>query len=362
MLTMSRAHRSALYLSLVVVMAVAGASPVAAHARGFDAMPWLGLVARLAAPIYPSAINRGSDNRLTVMLVGSDWRPRLAGTGERTDSIIFMTIRNGQISAVSLPRDVGNVPIAPGVIFKSKINGLFKYYKQQSGLSDPLAARNWALQKMRTAFQYTFQIQIDYVAYIRFTGLERLVGNVGGVPVNVEKTMYDKKIVDDRYPDKQRGAKFLAGFTVEQGSDAPACYTVRYPDGTVNWGASPNCRRALAYVRTRHGPGNNDWVRGRRQQSFILAAIRRVISRGSGANLESLRQSALSNSTDFYTTLPTDAGSALELFNLLNGATMPNQAVLKPTKYAFTVSGTSKQELRIDVVRSLMKSWFGPIP
>ena len=70
----------------------------------------------------------------------------------------------------------------------------------------------------------------------------------------------------------------------------------------------------------------------------------------------------MSNSTDFYTTLPTDAGSALELFNLLASATMPNQAVLKPTKYAFTVPGTSKQELKIDVVRALMKSWFGPLP
>jgi anionic cell wall polymer biosynthesis LytR-Cps2A-Psr (LCP) family protein len=355
---MSRPRRIALYLALAAVMALAGASPVAAHVRGFDAMPWLDLAAQLAGPVFPSAVNKGSDNRLTVMLVGSDWRPRLAGTGERTDSIIFMTIKNGQISAVSLPRDVGNVPIAPGVIFKPKINGLFKYYKSQSGISDPLAARNYALQKMRTAFQYTFSIQIDYVVYIRFTGFERLVGNVAGVPVNVEKTIYDKKITDDRYPDKQHGAKFLAQMTTELGSNAPACYTVGSP---VNWAASPNCTRALEYVRSRHGPGNNDWVRGKRQQSFIYAAIKRVISRGSGANFTSLRASALSNSTDFYTSLPTDAGSALELFNLLSGATMPNQAVLKPTKYAFTVSGTSKQELRIDVVRDLMKSWFGPL-
>jgi anionic cell wall polymer biosynthesis LytR-Cps2A-Psr (LCP) family protein len=355
---MSRARRIALYLSLAVVMAVAGASPVAANVRGLDAMPWLGLAAQLAAPIFPSAVSRGTDNRLVVMLIGSDWRPRLAGTGERTDSIIFMTINSGQISAVSLPRDVGNVPIGPGVIFKPKVNGLFKYYKSQSGLSDPLAARNWALQKMRTAFQYTFGIQIDYVVYVRFTGFERLVGNVSGVPVNVEKTIYDKKITDDRYPDNQHGAKFLAQMTTELGSNAPACYTVGSP---INWGASPNCTRALEYVRSRHGPGNNDWVRGRRQQSFIFAAIRRVISRGSGANYDSLRASALSNSTDFYTTLPTDAGSALELFNLLAPATMPNQAVLKPTKYAFTVPGTSKQELKIDVVRDLMKSWFGPL-
>ena len=358
MQTMSRPRRIALGLSLAVVMAVAGTSPVAAHTRAFDPMPLLGLAAQLASPIFPSAISKGSDNRLTVMLVGSDWRPRLAGTGERTDTIMFMTINSGQISAVSLPRDVGNVPIAPGVIYKPKVNGLFKYFKAQSGLSDPLAARNWALQKMRTAFQYTFSIQIDYVVYVRFTGLERLVGNVAGVPVTVTSSIYDKSIVDERYPDKQRGAKFLAGPTLELGSNAPACYTVGSP---INWNATPNCTRALAYVRTRHGKGNNDWVRGRRQQRFIFSAIQRVISRGNGSNLESLRTSALSNSTDFYTSMPTAPADALAMFAMLSGASFPNSAVLQPSKYAFTVPGTYKQELRLDVVRDLMKSWFGPL-
>ncbi|MEP7379507.1 MAG: LCP family protein [Chloroflexota bacterium] len=359
---MSRPRRLALLFSLTVVMTGSGAlaGPVAANARGFDPLPWLGLAAQLAGPAFPSSINKGSDNRLTVMLVGSDWRPRLAGTGERTDSMIFMTINNGVISAVSLPRDVGNVPIAPGVIYKPKINGLFKYYKAQTGLTDPLAARNAALQRMRTSFQYTFGIQIDYVVYTRFTAFERLVGNVAGVPLTVPKAIYDKSIVDERYPNNQHGAKFNAGFTVEQGITAPPCYTVGSP--TINWSNTPNCVRALEYVRTRHGAGNNDWVRGRRQQSFIYSAIQRVLNRGNGSSLESLRLSALSNSTDFYTTLPTDAGSVLQMFGLLQGATMPNQAVLQPSKYAFTVPGTFKQQLKIDVVRTLMHSWFGPLP
>lgn len=358
----ARPRRLLLCLWLVLVMAGAGglAGPVAANARAFDALPWLGLAAQIASPLFPSAVSKGSDNRLTVMLIGSDWRPRLVGTGERTDSMIIMTIDNAKhISAVSLPRDVGNVPIAPGVIYKPKINGLFKYYKAQSGLSDPIAARNWALQKMRTAFQYTFGIQIDYIVYTRFTAFERLVANVQGVPVTVPTTIYDKSIVDERYPNNQHGAKFLAQATVEQGASAPACYTVGSP---VNWTATPNCTRALEYVRTRHGPGNNDWVRGKRQQTFIFGAIQRVLSRGNGSNLESLRQSALSNSTDFYTTLPTGPSDAVAMFAMLSGATMPNQAVFKPSKYAFTVAGTSKQELRIDVVRSLMRTWFGPLP
>ena len=46
---------------------------------------------------------------------------------------------------------------------------------------------------------------------------------------------------------------------------------------------------------------------------------------------------------------------------MLDGATMPNQAVLMPSTYAFTVPGTSKQELHIDVVRALFSEWFAPI-
>lgn len=353
---MWRLRRVAFTMSLAVVMAGAGsaAGPVAA-ARSLDPLPFLSLAAQLATPLFPSSISKGSDNRLTVLIVGSDWRPRLAGTGERFDSMMVMSIDNAKrISAVSIPRDVGNVPIAPGVIFKPKVSGLFKYFKQNSG-----GDRNIALGKVRGAIAYALGIQIDHVVYIRFTGLERLVGEVDGVPVYVTKAIYDKSIVDERYPDKQHGAKFLAQLTTQRGSDAPPCYTVGSP--VINWDATPNCTRALAYVRTRHGAGNNDWVRAKRQQSFIYAAIQRVLSRGSGASLESLRVSALSNATDFYTTVPSGPYDALAMFALLSSATMPYQAVLKPPTYASNVLGTSKQELKIDVVRDLANLWFGPL-
>jgi len=88
-------RRAALAISLAVVVgAGSAAGPVAAHVSAFDALPLLGLAAQLASPIFPSAIIKGSGNRLTVIFVGSDWRPRLAGTGERTDTMMFMTINN----------------------------------------------------------------------------------------------------------------------------------------------------------------------------------------------------------------------------------------------------------------------------
>jgi anionic cell wall polymer biosynthesis LytR-Cps2A-Psr (LCP) family protein len=354
---------------LVLMLAIVGsgsgalAGPVSAAQFHFSPLTWLKAAADglnavggqslVNAVFGASAISGGSDGRITVMLVGSDYRAHVAGTGERLDSIMFMTIDNSHhISAISLPRDVGNVPIGPGEVFKGKINGIFKHYKQIYG------SRNVALEHVRTAFQYAFQIQIDYVAFVRFTGFDRLVKNVGGVPVTVPTTIYDSGIYDTR-PVKQKGAKFLSGnWTEQDSSSAPLCYTVGSP---INWNASPNCTYALLYVRSRHGPGNNDWKRAKRQQNFVFDAIRRVLSRGSGSNLQSLRTSTFTNPDDFYTTLPLGTSDVVDMYNKVSGASLSNQAVLQPPTYASNVPGTSKQQLKIDVVRSLFHSWFGPL-
>ncbi len=365
-MTVRRPRLPLIGVSLALVMAGSGslAGPVSAAEFHFNPGPWVQMFLTVGemvgggTPLIetitgPTTIGKGSDSRLTVLLVGSDYRPRLVGTGERMDSLMVLTINHSrQISAVSIPRDVGNVPIAPGQIYKPKISGLFKSFKKQYG------TRELALEHLRRALAYALQIQIDYVAYLRFTGFERLVGQVGGVPVAVPYSIYDSGITDDRTT-KPKGAKFLqAVSTLMKGSNAPLCYATPKP---IDWSKVPNCTRALLYVRSRHGPGNNDWRRARRQQSFLMAAIRRVIARGSGANLTALRTSALSNSTDFYTTMPLGLSDVSYLYGLFSFSSMPNQAVLSPPTYAFTVPGTSKQELRLDAVRSLTRAWFGPL-
>lgn len=350
-------------ISGLLALAVAGAGglagPVSAAPFEFNARPWLtaamdladvfGVPTAIESIVGPSTISGGSDGRITVLLLGSDYRAKTAGTGERTDSIIFMTIdKSHRISAISLPRDVGYVPIGPGEVFKAKINGLYKHYKQIYG------SRSAALSHVRTAFQYAFQIQIDYVAFIRFSGFERFVEKVGGVRVNVPYNIYDPIIQDGRKILPTVGAKFLAGSTLEKGSSAPYCYTVGKP---INWTATPNCVRALLYVRSRHGKGNNDWKRARRQQGFIFAAMKEITS----TQLEGLRQATFANPDEFYTTLPMGSADVAFMYVQVHNATMPNSAVLKPPKYASNVPGTSKQQLKLSVVRSLFKSWFGPL-
>ena len=57
-------------------------------------------------------IDLGKDGRLTVLLLGSDWRK--TGGGERTDVMMVATIdpTNGLAAVASIPRDMERIPLA----------------------------------------------------------------------------------------------------------------------------------------------------------------------------------------------------------------------------------------------------------
>src|SRR4051794_38979175 len=150
-------------LLLALVIGAPGGLAVPVSTAAFDPSPWpwiellgnvVNPIAALLRTVAPGDVGTGNDGRLTVMLVGSDWRERLAGTGERTDAMMFLTIdEQKQISAISLPRDVGNIAISPSEVFKPKVNGLFKHFKQTYG------TREDALEHMRQSFEYAFGIE-----------------------------------------------------------------------------------------------------------------------------------------------------------------------------------------------------------
>ena len=92
-----RRPRGRWLLAALAVFVIAGpgglAGPVSTAAFDPNPWPWVELLANLLNPltaalqaVAPGQIDKGSDGRLTVLLVGSDWRERLAGTGERTRS------------------------------------------------------------------------------------------------------------------------------------------------------------------------------------------------------------------------------------------------------------------------------------
>ena len=125
-----------------------------------------------------------------------------------------------------------------------------------------------------------------------------------------------------------------------------------------------NCTRALVYVRSRKGKlvgccGSNDYVRAARQQKFVFEAIKRVTDGYDSSITDGLRQTANSNPSSIYTTIP--GSSDLELWTKLNGSSFTpsgDSRVFSPPNYASHIQGTSSNQLNLTAIRNLCNSWF----
>jgi hypothetical protein len=117
----------------------------------------------------------------------------------------------------------------------------------------------------------------------------------------------------------------------------------------------------MAFVRSRKGRGNSDFVRARRQQDFVIAALRRVLKRGSGSSLSSLinRATVQSRTGALTTNVPLTSANALELFRLLDGADLDFQVVFRAPTYASHIPGGTAYELDLAAVRRVTRDWFG---
>ena len=144
---------------------------------------------------------------------------------------------------ISLPRDLF-VPI-PGFDYSGKINTAFfvgevKHYPGGGG----------ALAK-KTVGEF-LGYPIDYYVKVNFDGFVQAVHAIGGIDVNVPKT-----INDDQYPTIDYG---YTTFHIDAGP--------QHLDGET----------ALKYARTRHS--DNDFQRDRRQQQVLLAIKDQVVKNG----------------------------------------------------------------------------------
>src|SRR5205085_11539429 len=114
----AKARAATVMLAVFVTGAGALAGPVSAARFHFNALPWVQFMASigdlvpggdaaLQTLVGPSSVNYGSDGRLTVLVVGSDWRQRLSGTGERTDVMMVVSVNPNthRVAAASVPRD-----------------------------------------------------------------------------------------------------------------------------------------------------------------------------------------------------------------------------------------------------------------
>jgi polyisoprenyl-teichoic acid--peptidoglycan teichoic acid transferase len=184
----------------------------------------------------------GTDGRLTVLLLGSDYRP--AHPGNRTDAIMVVSIdpTTGKSAAFSVPRDITDFPMPTAGTYGAKVTGLYQHLASTTG--DGPAA-------MKQAVGRAFGLEIDRYVLIGFSGVTRLVAAVGGVDVTLAAPYYDPYY-------------WVNGH--HQGWGLPA-------------GKSHlNAADALIFARSRKG--DSDFSRAKRQQQLVMAAIDKVRKRG----------------------------------------------------------------------------------
>ena len=336
----------ALLLTGLVLATSLGDPVTVAAASAPSQREMLGWLRTLGAPVLDSALDvvrenslvDGSDGRLTVMVLGTDTRN--SGWG-LTDVILIASIdqATNQVSLASIPRDIGKFPNPNGGTYVGKVNNLVKKI---------------GLTSFERAVEYTLDIEIDYNVLITFRGFETMVDNVDGAGIIVSnpKQIADPKFWDD--PNKPKGVYFPTGpNTLYALPGGPLCNGLWRTRGTSStyW-----CHRALPFVRSRKGSGNSDFVRAKRQQSFLWGALGRVLSRGSGAALESLAATARGQVgiQQIRGTLPTTYAAAASLFSELSNATLPanRQIVFAPNTYATKIPNTSSYQLKLTAVRA----------
>ncbi|WP_283135362.1 LCP family protein [Rhizohabitans arisaemae] len=168
------------------------------------------------------------------LLVGSDKRSDNPGIGQRADTIMLIHLAADRQRAylVSFPRDAWVTVPGKG---KAKINASYAW----GGPSLLIAT----IEKLSG-------VRIDHFASIDFEGFADMTDALGGVEVVVPADSVDpiSKIT------WKRGRTFLDG------------------------------KRALSYVRQRHGLPGGDFDRIKRQQDFLRAVVREAASAGTLTN------------------------------------------------------------------------------
>jgi LCP family protein required for cell wall assembly len=179
--------------------------------------------------------------RVNLLLMGIDQRQNRDGYW-RTDTMIILTLdpQARTLGMISVPRDLW-VPIWAYDI-EDRINTAHYY-----GDSRDYPGGGPALA--RDTVSYNLGIPIHHYVRVNFTAFERLIDEIGGIDVYVEKN-----IADPAYPDENYG---FDPFYLSAGQ--------HHLDGET----------ALKYARTRHG--SNDFERARRQQKVILAVRDQVV-------------------------------------------------------------------------------------
>ena len=218
--------------------AESGASPTGSIAPGQTPDPNdLYVAGPFATPATPSS-------RINVLLTGVDSAENR--NHALTDTLIVASVDpvTRDVSLVSFPRDISDFPLVDGRTYKGKINSFLTYVGQH-----PKEFAGAPLVELVRELSFLVGVPIQYYAAVDLAGFRRLIDVAGGVTIDNQRT-----IDDPRYDwlDGRRGFKLSVGKHTLDGEDA------------------------LAYVRSRYTPGDNDFNRARRQQEVLVSLSKKM--------------------------------------------------------------------------------------
>jgi LCP family protein required for cell wall assembly len=179
--------------------------------------------------------------RITVLLTGIDSSPTRNHALNDTMIVASLDTATGKLAMVSFARDIAGFKLWDGRTYAGKLNSLMSY-AQANPSQFPLGGINTLVKEL----SYLVGIPVDYYAAVNLPGFTALVDAAGGVTVH-----NDTAIADPTY----------GGWTDKR----PIGFSLGVGTFTLDG------QGALAFARSRMGPGNNDFVRARRQQQLILA-------------------------------------------------------------------------------------------
>ena len=183
---------------------------------------------------------------ISILLLGVDNDDDRQLDSTRTDAMILMTFNpiNKDISMVSIPRDTYTYMSIPNQFEgMTKINAAYSFGEAEAAID---------------AVEDLMELPINYYITVDFTAFEDIVNAVGGVEVDVPYDIKEQNAKGKFVIDLKEGRQHLNG------------------------------EEALAFARTRKG--DNDILRGSRQQEVMNEIMKKAMSIGSITKLENIME------------------------------------------------------------------------
>jgi LCP family protein required for cell wall assembly len=278
----------------------------------------------------PFATPETKEARITILLTGIDHNAER--THSLTDTLLVLTLdpETGEAAMISFPRDISEFPLYTGGKYNSKINSLMTF-----AANHPKDFPDGPLPTVAKELGYLLGIPIHYYAAVDLGGFEELINVAGGVDIDVKR-----RIADGRY-DWLDGSP--TGFFLSAGQH------------------HLNGRIALAFVRSRQGVGDNDFVRADRQQQLLLALRAKLLDPAMLPKLPDLLDAA---SRTIRTNFPPEQiNEMLAMVERFDASTI-KRFVLRPPTYSIhpptnTTNGTYILRLHLDAIARLSVKLFG---